>query len=81
MFRLRAWTWKLSCPSHRLFDPEKHGRGAARASCRVCQALCDVHDAAGRLQDAIRRVEIESDQAKQLTAAIADRRRKAREAA
>ncbi len=49
MLRVK-FRWARKCPKHPRFDPAKGGRGAVKGACRYCQALCDVQEAAARLE-------------------------------
>lgn len=56
--------YKGRCPRHPRFNPERDGRGGVRGGCRVCDALCSVFEAMGRLRQSLQHAdEVLSEQA------------------
>jgi hypothetical protein len=43
MLKIGSVRWRGKCPRHPRFDPYMDGRGAIKASCEKCMALCDIH--------------------------------------
>lgn len=43
MLKIGSVKWRGKCPRHPSFDPYLDGRGAIRANCEKCHALCDIY--------------------------------------
>jgi hypothetical protein len=43
MLKIGAVRWRGKCSRHPRFDPYLDGRGAIKAGCEKCSALCDIH--------------------------------------
>jgi hypothetical protein len=46
--------FKLKCPKHVRFNPERDGFQGVRGGCTTCLALCEVYDTVNKLRKAVR---------------------------